>query len=113
MEEDVISIGWVAAPAGMAIDDFEVVEFLREVKGVGDEFEEATTKGMKTARTLRTAMRTDFRGKVVIPPRHAGGSVTILPMHDIPAFRPEAAKREPCDRILRKDKAVPEKVLEP
>lgn len=73
-------------PAGMSIDDFEVVEFLQEAKGDGDEFEETITKGSKTvtktSRTLRTTMRTDFRGKVVIPPRRAGGSVTILPMHD-------------------------------
>lgn len=31
-------------------------------------------------------------------------------MHDFPAFRLEAAKRVPCDRIVRKDKAVPERI---
>ena len=69
-----ISIGWVAAPAGMSIDDFEVVEFLRHAKEEGEEHDVETSKGTKSAHTLGTTMRTDFRGKV---------DTSVIPGHGI------------------------------
>lgn len=98
----IISIGWVAAPAGMSIDDFEVVEFLQFNKREGDPFTTRDANGnTKTEHMVGTVMRTEFTGKVIVPPRHPGGTVTILPMCEIPAFRLEAAECSPCDRITR------------